>query len=279
MTKQLIHKRENLLFGILLAVSILVFILLLFSIIGIYILLFLAVSSFITNGMANAYIRLNGVQLTEKQFPDLHQKVLDLCKKMEVWDVPEVYILESGGMLNAFATKASAIFGKNMVILYADLAEMNYQNKPFDIDFIIAHELAHIKRSHILKNIFTLPGTIIPFLGSAYSRSCEYTCDRMAAFYTEKPENAINSMLVLASGKELFTKINVTEYLQQYNSKKGFFAAMAELFSTHPSLPKRIEALEEYMNGQSSVVLVNRRGFQIAVIATFSICLALIIRI
>ena len=50
-------------------------------------------------------------------------------------------MVQSGGLLNAFATRFSF---RNLVVLYSDVMELAYEQGESAVDFIIAHELAHI---------------------------------------------------------------------------------------------------------------------------------------
>ncbi|UGB30527.1 M48 family metallopeptidase [Metabacillus sp. B2-18] len=256
--KNLVHKHEETLFIICVIVSVFMALYLLLSIIGVFIVLAIGLISLFSHALSMAHIQLNGVRLRENQFPELHNKVITLCQKMNLDKVPEVYVIESGGLLNAFATKVLALFGKNMVVLYSDFIDIAEDSDDFDIDYVIAHELAHIKRNHIAKSILLSLSMWIPFLGTSYSRMAEYTCDRMAAHYTEKPENAINGLLVLAAGRRLYNKVNIQEYLTQYNEKRGIFAILTELLSTHPPIPKRIHEIELFTYGEPSVQLKSR---------------------
>lgn len=256
--KNLVHKHEETLFIICIIVSVFMALYLLLSIIGVFIVLAIGLLSLFSHALSMAHIQLNGVRLRENQFPELHSKVITLCQKMNLDKVPEVYVIESGGLLNAFATKVLALFGKNMVVLYSDFIDIADDSEDFDIDYIIAHELAHIKRNHIAKSILLSLSMWVPFLGTSYSRMAEYTCDRMAAYYTEKPENAINGLLVLAAGRRLYNKVNIQEYLTQYNEKRGIFAILTELLSTHPPIPKRIHEIERFTYGEPSVQLKSR---------------------
>jgi ankyrin repeat protein len=86
----------------------------------------------------------------------------------------------------------------------------------------------------------------IPSLGNAYLRACEYTSDRIAAFYINNSEASMNALTILAIGKTLFNKVNRDEYLLQYSNNKGFLNKVAEKSSTHPSLPKRIYEIKNY---------------------------------
>ncbi|MGE6204951.1 M48 family metallopeptidase [Guptibacillus hwajinpoensis] len=243
-SKQLTTTSETSLFIVLLVFSILTYVVLFFSVIGMAIIGVLWVVSFFSHGLFIGNIRNNGVKITVNQYSHIDQRVRDLCKQMEIANVPDVYVIESAGMLNAFATR---LLGRNMVILYSDIFELIEENAEEEVTFIIAHELAHIKRNHILKQLLLLPGNVIPFLGSAYSRACEYTCDRMGAYYINSGERAANALIILAVGKRLYQSVNKEAYITQLQSEKSFFVWLSECLSTHPALPKRIAALESFM--------------------------------
>nr|WP_263323537.1 M48 family metallopeptidase [Neobacillus sp. Marseille-Q6967] len=252
--KSLIHKKEQPLFIFSIVVSVLAVILLFVSIIGISIVFGLALVTLIGHAVSMAYIRLNGIQLSTRQFGELYNRVTALSKRFGIEEIPEVYILESGGALNAFASRIFGLFGKNIVVLYSDIVELVGAGCEDELDFVIAHELAHVKRNHVVKRLLTFLAMWIPFLGEAYSRACEYTADRMAVACTEKPEKAVRALTVFSAGKHLFRDVNKEEYLNQYNEKKGFFISLTELLSTHPAIPRRIFEIESQA-GESTVVL------------------------
>jgi len=164
--------------------------------------------------------------------------------------VPDIYVIESAGALNAFATR---FFGRNMVVLYSDFFDLINSTDNEELSFIIAHELAHIKRKHFTKQMLILPAMWIPFLSEAYSRECEYTCDRIAANYINNSEAAMNGLTMLAIGKSLFKKVNRNEYLMQSSQEKGFFIWLAEKISTHPPLPKRINEIQVFFCNSSKL--------------------------
>ena len=85
------------------------------------------------------------------------------------------------------------------------------------------------------------PAMIFPFLGSAYSRACEYTCDQVGNAL--EPEGGVDGLLVLAAGRDLYTQVNSAEYSNQRETETGFFVRFAEIISTHPNLTKRVAAL------------------------------------
>jgi Zn-dependent protease with chaperone function len=262
----LVHKNENLMYGLCVLTSISMAIYLLISIIGAFIFIIIGVLSLFSHAISMSHIQVNGVRLRESQFPELYQKVVILSGKMELSKIPEVYIIESGGILNAFATKVFGFFGKNMVVLYSDFVDIGLDSEGKELDYVIAHELAHIKRNHILKSFLVFPAMWVPFIGTSYLRMAEYTCDRMAAYYTGNPESAINGLLILAAGKRLYINVHLSSYLEQYNEKKGIFVTLTELLSTHPPIPKRIHEIETLMYGNPSVALIKRGKQTFAII-------------
>jgi hypothetical protein len=134
-----------------------------------------------------------------------------------------------------------------MVVIYSEVFELARQGAEDELDFIIAHELSHIKRRHIWKNILLVPANFIPFLSQAYSRSCEYTCDREAAYYTKNGVAAKRALTILGAGKDLYSEVNEQAYLEQIQSESNVAVWLSEVLSTHPRLPKRIQAIGRFM--------------------------------
>jgi Zn-dependent protease with chaperone function len=236
-----IHSKESTYFGLSILASVLVYFMLFISIIGIFYGLLGIAITFILHGLMVGHIRSNGVKLTTQQFPEVHRKVAELCERMNIKKVPDVFILQSDGILNAFATR---FFGRNFVVLYSNMFELVDSGDEDELSFVIAHELAHIQRNHMTKNLLVLPAKWIPFLGKAYSRACEYTCDAIAAAYTNNKQSAIRGLTMLAIGRIMFKKVNVEDYLSESGKEKGFYIWFSHITATHPPLPIRIRAIE-----------------------------------
>ncbi|MGD9567206.1 MAG: M48 family metallopeptidase [Sedimentibacter sp.] len=241
--KNLIHKDEKRYFVTALIVSIIIYVSLIFYIESLGVLLFLTALSLLSNALMLARIRTNGIRLSLNQFPEVYENVINLCSKMEIKTIPEIYVIESGGLLNAFASKT---FKKNIVVLYSDIFDLINSDNHDELLFIIAHELAHVKRRHVAKQLFILPAMWIPALGNAYLRACEYTSDRIAAYYVNNAEASMNALTILAVGKTLYKKVNRDEYiLQSQHNNKGL-SKIAGRSLSHPSLPKRISEIKYY---------------------------------
>lgn len=242
---RLVYRKENIYFAITMIFSILAYVVLVFSLVGILIILGLMLVSYFFHALSMASIRRNGVRISEQQFPILYQKAVNLAEDMELEKMPAIYVMESMGMLNAFATR---FFGKNMVVVYSEIFDLVEENREEEVMFVLAHEFAHLKRRHVLIHLLLLPAMFVPFLGEAYLRACEYTCDRYAAYYVGNVHTAKETLSMLAIGKKLSGKMNKEAYVQQLSEESGFFAWMSEKLSSHPDLPKRINALEHWMN-------------------------------
>jgi Zn-dependent protease with chaperone function len=81
----------------------------------------------------------------------------------------------------------------------------------------------------------------VPYLGPAYSRACEYICDRVGAYC--EPTGAIDGLLALAVGGWLHTHVSAQDFALQAGTDKDFWIRRAEVVSSHPRLPKRVAAL------------------------------------
>lgn len=233
-----VYPKENAYYAISLVVSILLYILLIFSIVGIIYILFGALIGIIANGLLIGNLKGNNVRVSEHQFPEVYNLAQDFSKKMNLESVPAIYVVNGGGLFNAFATR---FLGRNFIAIYSDVLELAYEQGEDALSFVICHELAHVKRKHLSKRFLLYPSMIIPFLGAAYSRACEYTCDRFAAYY--HPDGAIPGVLALAVGKQLYLRCNAYELEKQVQEETGFWIWFSEILSTHPYVPKRLHAL------------------------------------
>jgi Zn-dependent protease with chaperone function len=244
--RQLVYSRERILYALLLLVSLAVYgSLVLVGVakpeVALTIVFYVALFSFLAvfaHGLALGRVRGNSVRVSERQFPVLHRLVASHARRLGLEGVPDVYVMESGGLLNAFATR---FFGRDFIVINSDVLELALAQGESAVGFIVGHELGHIWRGHLKHRWLTNPGRLFPYLGAASSRACEYTCDRVGAYC--QPDGAISGLLALAAGKRLHVHVDVKEYAKQAVSDTNFWIRRAELISSHPILPKRVAAL------------------------------------
>lgn len=183
-----------------------------------------------------AYIRNTGVRLSPQQLPDLHERLLACCQKLGIAPAPEAYVLQGGGLLNAFAAR---FLGQHFVALLSDVVDA-MEAEPDGINFYIGHELGHIRMKHLTGQIWRWPVLWLPLLGAAYSRAKESTCDRHGRACCENPESAARALAVLAAGTKRWKTVDLREYARQAQAHNGFWAGFHELVGGYPWLTKRV---------------------------------------
>lgn len=229
---------EGPLFTTAVVMSLLVWLLLAISIIGLVYALLLGAVFFVMHVVFVTQVRGSGVRLGPDQFPDLYARVRDLASRMGLEKMPDTYIMQAGGALNAFATRFRR---SNIVVLYSDLLEACGTNDAAR-DMIIAHELGHIRAGHLRWRILLMPSAMIPFLGGALSRAREYTCDRYGLNGAGNPDGALLGLTILAAGGKLAPEVNREAFIRQGADLRGWMR-IGQWFSTHPPLARRLAAL------------------------------------
>ena len=245
------HPSENPLFAVCVTVSMLIYLLVTVSLVGLIYAPFIMLGLLISHGLMIGHTKGNGVRVSATQFPDLHRRVEEYSRRLGLARAPDVYVLQQGGMLNAFATR---FLGRDFVVLYSDVLELAYERGEEAVAFVVAHELGHIQRKHLNHRWLIYPALVVPFLGAAYQRACEYTCDRIGTYLA--PEGAIPGLLVLAAGKALYSRVDAQAVINQVQDPAGFWVTFAELVATHPHLSNRLDAVASF---QESAVRLDER--------------------
>ena len=236
---------ERPLFALALVVSIGLWLLALLSIIGIIYAGIFGLFFFLIHLGFIAHVRGSAVRLGPEQFPELHQQVARMAVRFGMDRVPETYVMQAGGALNAFATR---FLGTNIVVLYSDLLEACGGNDAAR-DMIIGHELGHIKAGHLAWHWVLLPSAFVPFLGTALSRAREYTCDRFGLAGAGDRNGALLGLSILAAGAKYGPKVNREALVAQRAALNNGWMTLGEWLSTHPPLSKRFATLEPSLIG------------------------------
>ncbi len=183
-----------------------------------------------------SYIKGNGVELSEAQFPDLYKQFVECCQKLQIKKLPQAYVLNGNGGLNAFATK---FLGTQYVVLMSDVVDAMSSHTD-GVRFYIGHELGHIRMKHLnIGHLIRWPVMWLPLLGAAYSRARESTCDRHGAACSSTPEGATRALAALSAGSERWKDLDVRSYLKQTRHSTGFWMSFHELTAGYPWLTKR----------------------------------------
>jgi len=243
---QMVYKNEKPLFGIALGLSLIVWIALVIGTVGIaliwglifFLIYLFAQSSFIS------YIKGTGVKISAHQYADLHRRLVECANKLGLDEVPDCYVLRTD-TFNALATK---FLGQHFVVLFSDVVDA-LKDDPDALNFYIGHELGHIHRKHLQWSFWLAPGKFLPLLGAAYSRACEYTCDRYGLACCESPVAAQRGLLAIGAGDSRFLTTDVDRYIEQSQHTNEFWMSFHELTGTYPWLIKRTAAVKAAAEG------------------------------
>ena len=237
--KTLPSPKEGKYFTIAATVSVILWILIVITLVGIIYALFGALFAWIANGLLIARIKSESVKIDAEQYPELSATFLEMCQRLGVSNPPDLYILQAGGVLNAFATRHS---GRNFVVIHSSFLEATGPASA-QIKFLIGHEIGHIQRNHLLKHLLLLPSVIVPLLGEAYHRACESTCDRYGVYAANDLEGATRALLILGAGREAALHLDPGQFAQQHFKERGFFISWHELRANYPTLSQRVSNL------------------------------------
>ncbi|MDO4696912.1 MAG: M48 family metallopeptidase [Neisseria sp.] len=213
-------------------------------------------------GKVYGVARANGIKVGANQFPEVHRMWVEMSQKLGMKKVPELYIQNGNGTLNAFATclPGYRAFG----VIYSDILERALANRDEkSLRFILGHELGHIRLSHVawwynaLTVAANLPG-INYFLGLPLSRSREYGCDKLGYALSEDREQ--HGLLMLAAGKHLYRQVDREAYEADYLYTRSFWAVVHNFFGSHPNISWRIAALRQNRHGD--LLLPKKTGRQ-----------------
>jgi Zn-dependent protease with chaperone function len=196
---------------------------------------------FMAHAIVIGRIKGNSVRLSARQLPALYARVEAIAAKLGLERVPEVYLVQSDGVLNAFATRH---LWRDFLILNSSLVDACQD--PRQLDFVIGHEMGHLAAGHLRDRIRLAPAAAAPWLGPALSRAREYTCDRYGLAASGDLEQAARGIAVLAAGGPHGSLLDLAAFEEQRLETGSFWMSIAELGSTHPFLCKRVAALREY---------------------------------
>ena len=227
-----VYKKERIYLGIMTAFSLVLFSSFIyysqmsltevgFSVFGLafYFVLYFVLYGMLLTCILAGRIRGNAVKASPKLFKELFDIVQEQSKALGMAKVPKVYVMQQGGFINAFATR---IMRRHYVVLFAPVLEEAYKEGEDVLRFIVGHELGHIKRNHLAawKMLVSILSGVFYFLPLAYSRACEYTCDRIG--YALSPKGAMKGIALLSVGPTLYRKLDIDAWVKEGDEEWGF---------------------------------------------------------
>jgi Zn-dependent protease with chaperone function len=204
---------------------------------------------FISAALFRAKIYGNYVLIGPTQFPHLHEMVLQGAANIGINPAPTAFIYNSNGIMNAFARR---LFGGRFIFLTSAIVEAETDEQ---IKFVIGHELGHHAAGHLnlAKNILKGPAHFIPFLGPAYSRSRELTCDRVGAYLSNDLQASRSALQMLACGcRRLNTSLNCDAFEAQEKLVPPFWGWVSLIVSRYPRITQRVIAVSAFFAESTS---------------------------
>ena len=185
----------------------------------------------------------NMILLGPKQFPQLHAMVVAGSNEIGLSEPPRTFLYNSNGLFNAFARR---LLGGRYVFLTSALVDATSDAQ---VRFVIGHELGHHAAGHLnpWMNTLKLPAHLVPFLGKAYSRSRETTCDNIGAYLAKDFEASRSSLQMLGCGcRRLNQTMSCEAFIEQEAMVPSIFGFLTEIFRSHPRLTRRVAAIRNF---------------------------------
>lgn len=257
------HPKETTYLNIMYVFSILIYILLCIPIIffAIFAIPFILIGAFI-GWLSSLYYKAeilgNSVKVSPNQYPEIYNTYMSYCQRANVSNIPDLFIYNGNGMLNAIAMR---IFLKKYIFMLSSIVDISYKQETKDeFNFYLGHELGHHAAGHlsIKRSILTSPARIIPFLGTAYSRACELTADRYGMSFTGNAEESRNALINIAHGSKVLSDYtNKDAFEMQENEVPELMGFVNKLFATHPRLTVRVKELRDFAARQYNYMQQN----------------------
>lgn len=183
------------------------------------------------------------VLISPEQFPHLYNMVERGAANVGLTPTPTAFLFNSNGVMNAYARR---LFGGRYIFLTSALVEAETDEQ---VNFVIGHELGHHAAGHLdlFKMIVKGPAHLVPFLGPAYSRSRELTCDRVGAYLSNDRQAARTALGMLACGcRRLNGGLNCDAFEAQEKLVPPFWGWLTLIFSRYPRTTQRVIAVSEF---------------------------------
>jgi Zn-dependent protease with chaperone function len=183
----------------------------------------------------------SAVRVHENQFPEIFDVFKIFSTKLRI-NRASLYITQDP-YLQAFTLG----YFRCTVVMTSALVEQLNRN---ELNFVMAHELAHFKAGHTKVSTLLFPighnnfitNTIFGF----WNRKAEYSCDRCGLILTKDVESALSALIKLAIGKNLFQSLDVRGYIAQIRSAGTKSVRFSELLTDHPFITNRIVHLIDF---------------------------------
>ena len=140
------------------------------------------------------------------------------------------------------------------IVLYKTLFQIMDRE---ELQFIIGHEMGHVKLGHTWLNSLVGGMAGIPAPGGAalllvlalrsWNRACEFSADRAGVLACGNPAKAVSALIKLEAGGMAVTPENLNVILKKIDEQDDSLGNnLSELLATHPMIIKRINQIRRF---------------------------------
>ena len=216
----------------------------------------------------------SGVKVSERQFPQLHEMLLDGAYVLDLPQVPELYVTQLP-LVNAMALGAD----KPFIVITTGMVDLY---DPEELRWVIGHELGHVLSGHavyrtMLFHLINLAQKVIwfPFgyLGlraiiwglEEWFRKSELSCDRAGLLAAQDLDAGRRALMKLAGGSRM-SELNADAFHEQareYDAvpdvREGLLKLLQLQGATHPFAVVRFAELDRWADeGEYRDILAGR---------------------
>jgi uncharacterized tellurite resistance protein B-like protein len=210
----------------------------------------------------------DGIKLTERLSPRIHRIFHEVCSRLGVDIVPEIYCIPDF-RINAFASVDIQKAGKYSLVGITSGALERLEDA--EIKSVLGHELGHFLFGHIRLNALLIHDeknpavTVLPPLGESlflrWRKKTEISADRSGLLACGEFRSSATALLKCSFGlSDRNLNLDVDSLLHQVDELKGQPELMTEAFASHPLLPIRLKALELFSRSEKAA----RNGLKVS---------------
>jgi Zn-dependent protease with chaperone function len=201
------------------------------------------------------------VRVGPRQFPELHERAQLAAEFLTTPPAP-VYVRRSSEMM----IYTLGLYRRPIIVVTSSLVDqMDLDN----LQFFIGRELGHIKAGHTwLRTLLKPVGAEVPVIGKLLNsvifgdwiNRTEYTADRAGFIACRSLTTAISTMLKFGVGVRLYSKLDISEFLEQIRDVRNVRGRVTEIVAEQPYLTQRIRALVRFaLSNQFQVIVPEKR--------------------
>lgn len=212
--------------------------------------------------------------VTRESCKELYDQVKESASILGVDEFPEIFT-QWGYSVNGYTTGTK---NNTMLVLNSGAVDLMTERQ---LDFVIGHEMGHIKSGHVLYHtmaqLITSAISLIPLAGNLitpirlgllyWSRMSEFTADRAGLLACQDKKAVIDAIIKMSGApQKMFDQLDEKAFLRQADEFESKFAGIADksiktmtiATSTHPWTVYRAGELMKWINSGEYERILNK---------------------